>query len=195
MPTFGKAPSRKWASEHRKWKYTIHMLVQAAPAAQLGLGSPGGRWGGISPRGCWLSAGGDNRKRTRSGQRRVGLKARPTAGTPALWSCCSEIPFWEHRKLNPAPKGTHGTAVSEMVHMERPFPNGTHGTAYSIQICFLDLILWGEKRIFSNKRNIILNHDVVNIRGVTGAFNKQARCFGIVNSHVNPRGCCVVNNT
>ena len=28
-------------------------------------------------------AGGDNRKRARSAQRRVGLKARPTAGAPA----------------------------------------------------------------------------------------------------------------
>jgi hypothetical protein len=32
---------------------------------------------------CWLSGWGDNRKIACSAQRRVGLKARPTAGAPA----------------------------------------------------------------------------------------------------------------
>ena len=35
---FGTVMFLKWASEHRKWKYIIHILVQAEPAAQFGLG-------------------------------------------------------------------------------------------------------------------------------------------------------------
>jgi hypothetical protein len=41
------------------------------------------REGELSPSFCWLSAGGDNRKREHSTQRREGPKARLTAGAPA----------------------------------------------------------------------------------------------------------------
>ena len=44
--------------------------------------------------GSGIGAGGDNRKRARSAQRRVGPKARPTAGAPATGPCVSAgFPF------------------------------------------------------------------------------------------------------
>ena len=77
-----------WYRQIRKYMTVQYCLIRnymTVPQKKGERGEGLGREGeGGSGRGAVGSrAGGDNRKRARSAKRRIGMKARPTAGAPA----------------------------------------------------------------------------------------------------------------